>query len=74
VIPLTNYYSSGRSSHSEKADRINAFLSSDQATLEELQSGRWIRIFSWVFLSIGVLMLLSAMRAFLGKILRFLFP
>ena len=72
-IPLASYYSSGRKGHQKKIDTINDFINGTETELHVKQSALLIRLAGFLFLSIGILMLLSALGLFIKLILALVF-
>lgn len=64
-IPLSSVSTSDRKSHRENAQKINNYVNSFNETLELVESGKWIRIFGFVFAGIGGLMFLGSLAGLL---------
>ena len=67
-IPLSSISTSDRSGQNKDARKINAFINSMDENFELIQSGKFIKIFGFVFAGIGGLMLLGSLGGVLKLI------
>lgn len=68
-IPLSTSSSSDYSGHSEKVQKINSYLNSQEDKLEIIDKNTIIKVFGGVFFGAGLLMLLGAIGSSLKLIL-----